>query len=98
MRPSVLLVDDEVRLGEVVGAALQARDFDTLLASSVSDALNIVHSERVDVIVSDMRMRGQSGRELLAVVKRSTSSRKAPSTTSPSPSRSTIWWPQSIAR
>ena len=70
MRPSILLVDDEVRLGEVVAAALQARDFDTLLASSVSEALALVNSERVDVIVSDMRMRGQSGRELLAVIKR----------------------------
>jgi two-component system response regulator AtoC len=70
MRPCVLLVDDEVRLGEVVAAALQARDFDTLLASSVSEALALVQSERVDVIVSDMRMRGQSGRELLAAIKR----------------------------
>jgi two-component system response regulator AtoC len=70
MRPSILLVDDEVRLGEVVGAALQARDFDTLLASSVPEALSLVHSERVDVIVSDMRMPGKSGRELLSVVKR----------------------------
>jgi two-component system, NtrC family, response regulator AtoC len=70
MRPSILLVDDEVRLGEVVAAALQARDFDTLLASSVSEALALVHSERVDVIVSDLRMPGKSGRELLAVIKR----------------------------
>jgi two-component system response regulator AtoC len=70
MRPSILLVDDEVRLGEVVAAALQARDFDTLLASSVSEALALISSERVDVVVSDMRMRGQSGRELLAFIKR----------------------------
>ena len=70
MRPSILLVDDEVRLGEVVGAALQARDFDTLLASSVHEALSLVNSERVDVIVSDMRMPGKGGRELLSLVKR----------------------------
>ena len=70
MRPSILLVDDEARLGEVVAAALEARDFDTQLASSVDEALALVHSERVDVIVSDMRMPGQSGRELLAVIKR----------------------------
>jgi two-component system NtrC family response regulator len=70
MRPSILLVDDEARLGEVVAAALEARDFDTQLASSVGEALAIVQSERVDVIVTDMRMPGQSGRELLAAIKR----------------------------
>jgi two-component system, NtrC family, response regulator AtoC len=70
MRPSVLLVDDEVRLGEVVSAALQARDFDTLFASSVSEALALIAAERVDVVVTDMRMRGQSGRDLLTAVKR----------------------------
>ena len=70
MRPSILLVDDEARLGEVVAAALEARDFDTQFASSVGEALAIVHSERVDVIVTDMRMPGQGGRELLAAIKR----------------------------
>jgi two-component system NtrC family response regulator len=70
MRPCVLLVDDEVRLGEVVSAALQARDFDTLFASNVREAMALVASERIDVIVSDLRMPGQGGRELLAAVKR----------------------------
>ena len=70
MRPCILLVDDEARLGEVVAAALQARDFDTLCASNVDQALALVRSDRVDLIMSDLRMPGRGGRELLAEVKR----------------------------
>lgn len=70
MRPSILLVDDERRLTEVMEAALQARDFDTLRASSVDAALSALKSERVDLIITDLRMPGQGGRELLAAVKR----------------------------
>ena len=70
MRPCILLVDDEARLGEVLAAALQARDFDTLLASNVDDALALFRSERVDLIISDLRMPGRDGRDLLAEIKR----------------------------
>jgi DNA-binding NtrC family response regulator len=70
MRPSILLVDDEARLGEVVAAALQARNFETLLAASAEEAMGLVRAERVDLIMTDLRMPGQDGRELLATVKR----------------------------
>lgn len=70
MRPSILLVDDEVRLAEVTAAALQTRDFGTLLASSAEEALGLLRSERVDLIISDLRMPGLGGRELLEAVKR----------------------------
>jgi two-component system response regulator AtoC len=70
MRPSILLVDDEARLAEVMAAALQTRDFDTLRAANVPEALALLRSERVDLIISDLRMPGQGGRELLATVKR----------------------------
>ena len=70
MRPSILLVDDEPRLAEVMAAALQARDFDTLRASSVEEALQLLRTEPVHLIISDMRMPGQGGKELLAHVKR----------------------------
>lgn len=66
--PVVLLVDDEPLV--TAGLKRQMRDsgFRVLEASSAEQALRIVRSTPVDVIVADEQMPGVPGSELVAVV------------------------------
>ena len=61
----VLYVDDEADVREVF-ASVFADDFDVRLADSGDAALALMTNEEVDVLVSDMRMDGMRGSELLA--------------------------------
>ncbi|MBZ6078870.1 sigma-54-dependent transcriptional regulator [Microvirga puerhi] len=65
MRPSVLVVDDEVRLAEVVSAALAERGFDGQAVGSVNEALGVLNSSDVSLVLTDLRMPGLGGRDLL---------------------------------
>jgi DNA-binding NtrC family response regulator len=61
----VLYVDDEADVREVFEAVFEG-DFDVVLASNGADALATLARERIDVLVSDMRMDPMKGSELLA--------------------------------
>lgn len=66
-RPTVLFVDDEASVlrGIRVGLRPERRRYDFLWASSASEALQLVDSNDVDVVFTDMRMPGGSGADLL---------------------------------
>lgn len=62
----VLLVDDDANLLRGVCRTLRGQPFKLLTARSAEEALSIVKSHPIGVIVCDERMPGQSGTELLA--------------------------------
>jgi HD-like signal output (HDOD) protein/ActR/RegA family two-component response regulator len=66
----VLFVDDEPHLLAALRRALrpQRGRWKMLFATSGAQALEIIEQERVDAVVSDMRMPGMDGAELLARV------------------------------
>ncbi|WP_114394121.1 sigma-54-dependent transcriptional regulator [Oleisolibacter albus] len=64
----ILVVDDEVRLGEVVAAALEARGFPSHFVDSVPAALAWMDANPVSLVLTDLRMPGAGGRELLALL------------------------------
>lgn len=66
---TVLLVDDDVRVTDALVRALRREPWSFLTASSAADALAILESTPVDVIVSDERMPGLSGSEFLALAR-----------------------------
>jgi HD-like signal output (HDOD) protein len=70
--PVVLFVDDEPRVVEGLRRMLRgkARDWTLLTATSGAEALRIVVEQQVDAVVTDMRMPGMNGAELLAAVRR----------------------------
>jgi two-component system probable response regulator PhcQ len=70
MGHTVLLVDDDAGTLEGLERALQREPYRILAASSADQALKIFESAAVDVIVSDEKMPGMSGTELLARVRR----------------------------
>jgi two-component system response regulator HupR/HoxA len=67
-RATVLVVDDEVRSLESLRRTLDD-DFDVLVAASPEQALDALRAEHVDIVLSDQRMPGTTGVELLRRVR-----------------------------
>jgi two-component system, probable response regulator PhcQ len=69
MRNTILLVDDEANVISALTRALIDDPYDILTASSGLQALEIIETKIIKVIVSDERMAGMQGSELLSEVK-----------------------------
>ncbi len=70
MTHRVLFVDDEPDLTESIRCALRKKPYEILTANSVREALNILGSTEVDVVVSDEGMPEMRGSEFLSIVRR----------------------------
>lgn len=66
---TVLVVDDEVKLLEVLSVAIESMGHAVLTAESAEDALEILKTKDVHLVLSDLRLPRLSGRELLEKVK-----------------------------
>ena len=72
MKPlSVLFVDDQKTLLNAVERIVrkQAKEWEVFFSDSAATAIEILHSHNISVVVSDMRMPGMDGVELLDHVK-----------------------------
>jgi HD-like signal output (HDOD) protein/CheY-like chemotaxis protein len=69
-RRRILFVDDEVRVLEGIQRMLRPmrNEWEVLIAEGGAKALEVLSRETVDVVVSDMRMPGMDGAELLQQV------------------------------
>jgi putative nucleotidyltransferase with HDIG domain len=72
VRSRVLFVDDETRILQGLQRMLRSQrtDWDMTFAASPAEALEAMDASPFDVVVSDMRMPGMSGVQLLEEVKR----------------------------
>jgi CheY-like chemotaxis protein len=68
--PTVLLVDDEEEILLALGRRYRKEAFTLLTASSGEEALEILKSREVHVLLSDARMPGMGGIELLKLAKK----------------------------
>jgi putative nucleotidyltransferase with HDIG domain len=66
MAETVLFVDDEANILSAIERLFVERDFTLLTAGSAEQALGLLQTRQVSVLVSDHRMPGMSGIELLA--------------------------------
>jgi DNA-binding NtrC family response regulator len=64
----VLTVDDEPNALTVLSAILSNEGFDVLKANNVDYAIDILHRENVDAIVTDLKMPGKDGLEFFQYV------------------------------
>lgn len=68
-RPTVLLVDDEPNILSALRRLLRNEPLDVLTAESGMAAAELLAARPVDLIISDMRMPGMSGAELLSLAR-----------------------------
>jgi CheY-like chemotaxis protein len=67
---SILVVDDEENLRDAIAFDLKRKGYRVLTAENGSKAFAIIQSEHVDLVISDIRMPGGDGIELLKKSKR----------------------------
>ena len=66
---TVLLVDDEAEFRELLAKRLSKRKLKVLTAGDAAEALRLLASTPVDVVVLDVRMPGMSGTDALREIK-----------------------------
>lgn len=75
---TVLVVDDEFAIRDMLRMALEIAEFRCLEASNIQDAYAITVDERPDIILLDWMLPGGSGLELLRRLKRDDTFREVP--------------------
>ena len=65
----VLVVDDEVGIRESIKRILGRQGFDVITASNGEDAFKIIRKEDIDLLITDIRMAGMDGVDLLKLCK-----------------------------
>jgi len=69
VKPTILVVDDEINILRAIRRTLHKLDVELLLAETPEKALNIIDERTIDVIVSDMKMPNINGAQLLTKMK-----------------------------
>ncbi|MGA2622158.1 MAG: response regulator [Thermoguttaceae bacterium] len=67
--PSLLITDDDRDFRETLSGVFAPRGFNTLLAGDGEEALHIVHTQEVHLVLLDMHMPKLTGLETLRLVK-----------------------------
>lgn len=65
MKPLVLIVDDEKNIRRVIGAHLEREGYETVEAESAEEGLAALDRDNPDCVITDLRMPGLGGMELL---------------------------------
>ncbi len=69
MKQAVLLVDDEQSVRSALRRTLRSKNYDVYEAESGQQALQLLETQKVNVVLSDQRMPGMSGTQLLKIIK-----------------------------
>lgn len=69
MHETLLLVDDEEGIRTVLKISLADAGYSVITAASVDEALERFHEQRPDIILTDIKMPGRTGLELLKIIK-----------------------------
>jgi putative nucleotidyltransferase with HDIG domain len=67
---TIMVVDDETAVRELLVLALEANEFETIAAGNCADALTGLQSRHVDLLLLDLKLGQENGIELLKAVRR----------------------------
>ncbi len=68
--PKLLIVDDEQDVREFARSFFRKRSIDVFIASGGKEALEIISTQRPDLVLLDVRMEGLNGIEVMRELKR----------------------------
>src|SRR5689334_22437113 len=68
-KPRILIVDDEPSMRDMLRIVLRRDGFDVVVAANGREAIDTLQRERVDLLLSDIRMPDVSGVEVLRAAK-----------------------------
>ncbi len=69
MSHTILVVDDEIRLADVLTVALSDLGYQAIAAADAVEALDILSREPIDLVLTDLRLPGMDGRQLLGEIR-----------------------------
>jgi two-component system response regulator PilR (NtrC family) len=69
LKPRILVVDDEPSMREMLGIVLRRDGFHVLIAANGTQAQELLKGERIDLLLSDIRMPDLSGVDVLRCAK-----------------------------
>lgn len=69
MKEKILLVDDEEGIRKVLGISLMDSGYDVLFAENGEEALRIFKAEQPEIVLTDIKMPGMDGIEVLRKIK-----------------------------
>src|ERR1700681_3067584 len=64
-KPTVLIVDDEPELCELLSITLRRRDLDPRMANTIADTQRLLKTEHLDLCLTDMQLPDGDGLELV---------------------------------
>lgn len=76
--PTVLVVEDEGDVAEVLSHSLRREGYRVLTASEAAEGLAVVLSERPDIVLLDVMMPGITGWEMLERMRQDDATRQIP--------------------
>lgn len=65
----ILVVDDELDLREIIASEFEFQGAKVFQAENVSAAIKVLESNSIDLVISDIRMPGATGIDLLDIIK-----------------------------
>lgn len=69
LETSILIVDDEINVTKLLEKVFIKEKYNTYTANCASEALNIIDSNCIDIVITDIKMPGMSGIELLKEIR-----------------------------
>jgi CheY-like chemotaxis protein len=76
--PYVVVIDDNAINCELLAAVLEGRGYDVQLAASGEAGISLVRQTNPDAVISDMRMPGMNGRQVIQMLKADSSTQHIP--------------------
>lgn len=67
---TILVVDDEAMIRNLLEKILTKEGYKIILAKDGQEALDIINTKKVDIVISDMKMPRMNGLDLLKTLKR----------------------------
>src|SRR5947208_14157075 len=64
IQPIILIVDDEKHTRDGLRRLLES-DYDVYVAGDIASAMNVLEREQVDLLVTDLRLGGEYGMQLI---------------------------------